>query len=330
MRQLMGSSDKHPSNWSARPAVLALAAVVVVLAAAAPAQAYIGPGAGFAVGGSLLVFAAAAFSGFVAILTWPIRYIIRSIRMRHVMKHARVKRVIVLGLDGMDPNIAEKYLAEGKLPNLAHLAESGTFKRLQTTVPSISPVAWSTFQTGVNPGKHNIFDFLTRDKRTYAPKLSSVEIRGPSRTIKLGKYVLPLGKADVRGLRGGKPFWKTLGEHGLFSSVLRVPITFPPDTFRGVQLSGMCVPDLRGSQGMFSFYTTAAAADAEIEGEESTGGQCIQLQRDGDTIAAELIGAPNPLRSDERDLTCGFTVTVRDETTADLKLNGDTHRLTKG
>jgi acetoin:2,6-dichlorophenolindophenol oxidoreductase subunit beta len=59
-------------------------------------------------------------------------------------------------------------------------------------------VAWSSFQTGANPGKHNIFDFLTRDRRTYQPKLSSVEIRGPRRHIRLGKYLLPLGKADIK------------------------------------------------------------------------------------------------------------------------------------
>ena len=50
----------------------------------------------------------------------------------------------------------------------------------------------------MNPGKHNIFDFLTPDLRTYQPKLSSVEIRPPRRMLRLGKYQFPLGKADVR------------------------------------------------------------------------------------------------------------------------------------
>ncbi len=151
-------------------------------------------------------------------------------------------------------------LAEGKLPHLEALRKQGCFKPLGTTLPSISPVAWSSFQTGTNPGKHNIYDFLTPDRNTYAPKLSSVEIRPPRRTLRLGKYRIPLGKADVRLLRKSRPFWNYLGDRGVFSSIIRVPITFPPEKLRGVLLSAMCAPDLRGTQGMFSYYTTRPAA----------------------------------------------------------------------
>src|SRR5262249_738611 len=124
------------------------------------------------------------------------------------------------------------------------LQKQGCFKSLGSTLPPISPVAWSSFQTGVNPGKHNIFDFLFPDPRTYEPRLSSVEIRPPRRVLRLGKYRVPLGGADVRLLRKSQPFWKILGDHGVFNCVLRVPITFPPEKLRGVQLSAMCVPDL--------------------------------------------------------------------------------------
>ncbi|HEV3256242.1 MAG TPA: alkaline phosphatase family protein [Gemmataceae bacterium] len=117
-----------------------------------------------------------------------------------------MKRVVILGLDGLDYGLTEKLLAEGKLPHLATLRRQGCFKPLASTLPPIAPVAWSTFQTGVNPGKHNIFDFLTPDPRTYEPKLSSVEIRPPRRSIRLGKYRLSLGRAHVRLLRKSKPF----------------------------------------------------------------------------------------------------------------------------
>ncbi|MHC4417927.1 MAG: alkaline phosphatase family protein, partial [Planctomycetota bacterium] len=143
----------------------------LILAVPAEAQAYIGPGAGFAVVGSFLVMFTALLSGLLALFTWPIRYIIRAIRGRHALARSRVKKFVILGLDGMDPGLAEKFLDEGKLPNLARLRKEGCFKRLATTVPSMSPVAWSSFQTGANPGKHNIFDFLTRDKQSYIPKL---------------------------------------------------------------------------------------------------------------------------------------------------------------
>ncbi|MGB2984431.1 MAG: alkaline phosphatase family protein, partial [Phycisphaerae bacterium] len=245
-----------------------LLTAVCVLACQNVAQAYIGPGAGFAVGTTLFAFSVAFFSGLAAIFLWPIRWLLRSIRGLRAHARARVKRFVVLGLDGMEPTLAEKYMAEGKLPHLSKLKEKGTYARLGTTLPPLSPVAWSTFLTGCNPGKHNIFDFLTRDKRNYLPSLSSVSIRGTSRTLKLGSYRIPLGKPDIRLLRRGKPFWNVLGDHGIFSNIIRVPITFPPERFRGALLSAMCVPDLRGSQGTFSYYTTRAEGEDEYIGGE--------------------------------------------------------------
>src|SRR5262249_4612789 len=160
----------------------------------------------------------------------------------------------VLGLDGLDFGLTQKLLAEGKLPNLAALQKQGCFLPLGSTLPPISPVAWSTFQTGTNPGKHNIFDFLTPDERTYQPKPSSVEIRPPRRALQIGKYRFPLGNADIRLLRKSQPFWAVLSEYGIFNCVLRVPITYPAEKLRGVQLSAMCVPDIRGTQGTFSLF----------------------------------------------------------------------------
>jgi predicted AlkP superfamily phosphohydrolase/phosphomutase len=303
---------------------LLLLAAFVVLLIPAKAQAYIGPGAGFAVVGSLLAFFSASLSALLALFTWPIRYVIRAIRGRRAFKRSRIKKFVVLGLDGMDYTLTEKFLAEGKLPNLIKLRQQGCFKRLATTIPPISPAAWSSFQTGSNPGKHNIFDFLTRDKKSYLPKLSSVDIRNPRRKISLGKYQLPLGKADIRLLRKGKPFWTTLGEHGIFSSVIRVPVTFPPEKFYGVQLSGMCVPDLRGTQGTFSSYTSRSDGSGE-----HTAGESFTVARNKNTIKAELIGPQNPLCKDNGVLKCPFVVTIKDQNTAKLTISGNTYTVTK-
>src|SRR4029077_7439298 len=105
---------------------------------------------------------------------------------------------------------------------------------------------------------------------TYQPKLSSVEIRPPRRMLRLGKYRIPLGRADVRLLRKSRPFWNYLSDRGIFSSIIRVPITFPPEKLRGVLLSAMCAPDLRGTQGMFSYYTTRPQRAGEALGGEVT------------------------------------------------------------
>jgi predicted AlkP superfamily phosphohydrolase/phosphomutase len=298
-----------------------LLALLGSLLAPTPVYAYIGPGAGFALAGSFLTVLAAFFSALVLLLTWPVRLLWRAIFGGRRAK-GRFKRVVVLGLDGLDYALTERMLAEGKLPHFETLRKQGGFKPLGTTLPSISPVAWSSFQTGTNPGKHNIYDFLTPDLNTYRPKLSSVEIRPPRRTLRLGKYRIPLGKADVRLLRKSQPFWKYLGDRGIFSSIIRVPITFPPEKLRGVLLSAMCVPDLRGTQGMFSHYTTRP----EREGER-TGGEVHRITRDGNTIRADLIGPGNPYLLDQRVMKVPFVVTLRDEEKAVLTIDGTRHEL---
>ncbi|MCH9023369.1 MAG: alkaline phosphatase family protein, partial [Planctomycetes bacterium] len=212
---------------------------LVVLSWPSEVQGYIGPGAGFAVVGSFMVMLTALLSGFVAIFTWPIRYLYRSIRSRKVYAQSKIKKLVILGLDGLEPSLTDEFMSEGKLPNLAKLRSQGCYKRLGTTLPPLSPVAWSSFQTGCNPGKHNIFDFLTRDKRTYRPKISSVEINPPKRMIRLGRFQIPLSAPEIRTQRMAQPFWKILGDHGIFSNVIRVPITFPPEKFYGNSLSAM-------------------------------------------------------------------------------------------
>jgi predicted AlkP superfamily phosphohydrolase/phosphomutase len=157
----------------------------------------------------------------------------------------------------------------------------------------MSPVAWSSFATGVLPGKHGIFDFLTRDPRTYQPELSSAEVRPARRHVDIGPYRIPLGKPSVRMMRRSRPFWDDLGRHGVPSSILRVPITFPPDRFEGTMLSAMCVPDLEGTQGTFTYYTTAGAGAVE-------GGRRVSLVPEGDRVDTWLEGPPNPLRRDGR------------------------------
>jgi predicted AlkP superfamily phosphohydrolase/phosphomutase len=313
-----------PMGSNARAA--GLIAILLVGLWATPAEAYIGPGAGFAIASSLFVILWTILLAFLALLSWPIRWVIRSIRGRRAFAKSRVMRIVVLGLDGMEPTLAEQYMAEGRLPNLSKLAKQGTYKRLGTTTPAMTPVAWSTFLTGCNPGKHNVFDFLTVDRRNYLPILSSVHIGEPSRTVRLGKYVIPLGKADIRLLRKGIPFWKTLGEHGIFSTIVRMPITFPPERFRGVSLSAMCVPDLRGTQGTFSYYTTRSKEESIY-----TGGEQIRVKPEDGVIRSHLVGPANPLRVNGVVMQTPFTVKLNGKAgSAELSVCGEKHTLTRG
>jgi predicted AlkP superfamily phosphohydrolase/phosphomutase len=295
-----------------------------VLIAPRPVYAYVGPGAGFAIAGSVWAVIAAFFSAGLLLFTWPLRLLWRTLFGGRRLAKSRFKRVVILGLDGLDYTLTQKMLAEGKLPHMEALSKQGCFKPLGTTLPSISPVAWSSFQTSTNPGKHNIYDFLTPDLKTYAPKLSSVEIRPPRRTLHLGKYRIPLGKADVRLLRKSRPFWNYLGDRGIFSSIIRVPITFPPEKLRGVLLSAMCAPDLRGTQGMFSHYTTRPERPGE-----RTGGEVHRVTRQNDTVRADLIGPENPYLSERSVLKAPFVVTLKGDERAILKIDGTKYELRK-
>lgn len=84
----------------------------------------------------------------------------------------RAPKVVVIGFDGADPNLVNLYLEQGKLPNISRLQEEGTFSALTPTNPPQTPVSWSTFATGLNPGRTEIFDFLQRREGQYVPDLA--------------------------------------------------------------------------------------------------------------------------------------------------------------
>ncbi|MCH8017346.1 MAG: alkaline phosphatase family protein [Acidobacteria bacterium] len=266
-------------------------------------EAYVGPGAGFAFISSFFTLFIALFLGFVTLLTWPVRWLFRSLRGNKLLAKSRVQQVVVLGLDGQDPELTDQFMKEGLLPNFCKLQEQGTYIRLETTLPAESPVAWSSFQTGCNPGRHRIFDFLEPNRKTYLPELTSARIRPPSRHLSIGPYRIPLGKPTLQFRRKSQPFWKILGDFGVFSTVLRVPITFPPEKFNGVLLSAMSVPDLKGSQGTFSYFTSDPEEQATF-----TGGTQIPVEVTDGVVTSFISGPDNPLRKNGDEMRIPFQV----------------------
>jgi predicted AlkP superfamily phosphohydrolase/phosphomutase len=281
-----------------------LAAPLLLLVGATGAEAYIGPGAGFAVLSSFLVLLLSFVMALASLVVWPIRFLIRWFRNRNRPKGS-TDRVVIVGLDGMDPGLAEKFMKEGKLPNLARLAAKGSFAPLAVSYPSISPAAWSSFMTGVDCSYHNIFDFLGRDPRNYRPMLTSAEIKGP-RMLSVGRWRIPIGKGRVKLLRKSKPFWSLLGERGIFSTIIRVPITFPAEKFYGVCLSGMCAPDLRGTQGTFTHYTTRPHQG------EKEGGVTVHVTREGNVIRTVLSGPVDEIHPGGNNLTTPLVIKLNE------------------
>src|SRR6187397_2110146 len=200
------------------------------------------------------------------------------------------QKLVILGFDGMDPHLVDRWMQEGKLPNLSALAKKGGTFPLATTHSPESPTAWASFATGVNAGKHNIYDFLVRDTTSYLPDLGMVT-RTPPKF--LFNYV-PLSKPKVTSTRGGTSFWVTAGKAGVQSDMLTVPVTFPPeDVDNGHMLSGLPLPDIRGTMGTFSYYATDLSRYEE--GNTEMGGILKRLVFEGDTASSELDGPPSQI-----------------------------------
>jgi predicted AlkP superfamily phosphohydrolase/phosphomutase len=205
--------------------------------------------------------------------------------------NAHGRQVIVIGVDGMDPEFIERHWSD--LPNLAQLRDRGSFTRLATTTPPQSPVAWSTFISGLDPAQHGIFDFVHRDPLTMEPFLSMGETRPPRFTLPLGPYELPLTSPQVVSLRKGKAFWELLDEQGIPATVVRMPVNYPP-VKAGEALAGMGTPDLRGTQGTFAFYTD----DPEVTEGPVPGGRIARAEVVEGHAELAIEGPPNSLRRD--------------------------------
>lgn len=172
-------------------------------------------------------------------------------------------------MDGLDPNIMETMMGKGQLPNFERLAQKGFYSRLKTTNPPQSPVAWTSIATGCTPAEHGIFDFLTRDPETYLPRLTILQQKG-------SRYI-PSFQA--------KTFWETASERGIKSTILRWPLTFPPRKFNGNILAGLGVPDIQGSLGQYTFYTSNPDFDTKDKK-----GRIVKVNPKNHKIVTELHG----------------------------------------
>lgn len=216
-------------------------------------------------------------------------------------------KVIVLGLDGMDPGLVSRMMREGKMPAFSRVARDGHFGPLGTSTPPQSPVAWANFITGTNPGGHGIFDFIHRDPATYLPYLSTSRTDPARKSITVGEYVIPLSSGKIHGLRQGRAFWEILEDHEVPATVFKMPSNFPPTPTRQRTLSGMGTPDILGTYGIFSYYSDQPVEiDADLGG-----GRVHEVSVNDHTVRASLLGPKNTYRAGKPDGRIDFTV-VRD------------------
>jgi predicted AlkP superfamily phosphohydrolase/phosphomutase len=217
-------------------------------------------------------------------------------------------KMIVLGLDGLDPVLTRRGIDEGRLPAFRKLLlQGGDFRPLRTSLPPQTPVAWSNFITGMDPGGHAIYDFIHRDPQAYFPVFSSTETSSAAKTIRLGKTVIPLSKGQVRSLRKGKTFWQALEEAGVPATVFKMPTNYPPAESRQRTLAGMNTPDIKGYYGYFNYYTNEALT---ITQEAGGGGRVHDVYVVGNRVEAELPGPTNSLRTDAPETSVPFQVFI--------------------
>jgi predicted AlkP superfamily phosphohydrolase/phosphomutase len=205
------------------------------------------------------------------------------------------KKAIVIGLDGLEPAVVEAMLERGELPNLARIRQSGGYSRLKTTYPAQTPVAWSTFATGTNPGGHGIFDFIARDPATYLPDAALSRFEPPRSAFAPARAV---------NQRKGIPLWQTLSQAGVPSVVLRCPCTFPPEEINGRMLAGVGVPDLRGSQNRGTFYSQ----NPDVQARDN---EQLVILPPGFGFKTHVIGPRNTRPAASADTTCEIRVEVK-------------------
>ena len=204
------------------------------------------------------------------------------------------KKVICVGLDGLEPTIVETLLERNELPNFRKMRELGYYGRLRTTYPAQTPVAWSSFVTGTNPGGHGIFDFICRNPQTYQLDIALSRFERPKNALSPPRVV---------NKRKGVPLWQHLTKAGIPSTILRCPCTFPAEDLLGKMLAGVGVPDLRGSQGTGTFYTQ----DRTVQAKEHE--QIVYLD-DAPELVTRAIGPRNTRTTPVSDVIAEIRVRV--------------------
>jgi predicted AlkP superfamily phosphohydrolase/phosphomutase len=233
-------------------------------------------------------------------------------------KARTTKKVIVIGMDGLDHGLLQGWIEAGKLPAFQRvLREGGDFRPLRSSIPPQTPVAWSNFIAGTDPGGHGIFDFIRRDPLNLDPShflnFSATETSAAKHTLRIGQTILPLSGGEVKNLRGGRAFWQVLEEHDIPATVIRMPSNYPPVATRQRTLSGMNTPDLKGTYGIFNYYTNESK---QITEEAGGGGRVHDVFVVGNRIEARLPGPSNSFRVGNPETEIDFKVFIDPVNTA--------------
>lgn len=218
------------------------------------------------------------------------------------------QKILIIAMDGLDYNLMKEFLSEDELPNFRKLKERGSFLPLETICPPQSNVVWASFSTGMNPGNHGIFDFIMRDPKNYLPYLSLTEISSQPQRLKIGPFEFPLLRPKINNRRKASGFWEITSQRKIPTYVYFCPGTFPPEKIYGKMISGMGVPDIRGTMGTFSFYTTRP-----LEKDKDIGGLVFNVSRKSNLIATYLYGPRDTSKTPAQDIKIPLNIEINPE-----------------
>ncbi len=262
---------------------------------------------------------------------------------------AAQQRVIVLGFDGVDAKLVQQWMDAGKLPNLARLRAEGTFRPLRPTIPAQTPVSWSTFSTGIDPGRTGIFDFLRRDPKNYLPVFAAFDetkepfLLGKNNevaaiaiaaiiaaltfrrrrpwialivAIVLGvglgyvvKKYIPETRPGVINRRQGIPFWDVAANAGKKSVIVHIPVTFPATDFHLGHMLSGLGVPDMSGRVGKPFFFTSEL-DVQRSGSNEFSIEVVQLEDNKGVIQTKIVGPPNKLFKTPDYIAIPMTITV--------------------
>ena len=235
-----------------------------------------------------------------------------SLTPEKMINEPKHPKVVVIGIDGFSPEIMDKLMSEGKLPNFKKISQTGTYARLATSYPPNSPVAWTSIATGTNPAKHSIFDFILRDPKNYLPHLVLSKETQTSSGTQYSLYVT------------AEQFWKITSSHGIPTTVVRWPVTFPADDIEGDMLSGLGVPDIRGFLSGYTYYCSEPLKESS-----KTSNKIVQVDVVDGVVSSQITGPRFYKSGQVVESTADFTLNIKSDSKATLSTSGEKHDLEK-
>jgi len=217
------------------------------------------------------------------------------------------KKMLVLGFDGMDPGVVSRLMEQGQLPNMQRLSGQGVFTMMRSTIPPQSPVAWGSFISGADPGVFGIFDFLHRNPENYTPMFSQSETLPAHWLVKLGQYQIPLKPGKVVLKREGRTFWDYLEDRGIPATIVKLPTNYPPSASSQRTLSGMGTPDILGTYGIYSLFTSD---ENESQSDLSPNNVYYAYIDENNIMEGQIEGPKNDLLKESENVVVPFKVYV--------------------